>query len=358
MKSTLLVPFGLKGDKLYEPTQVDNGKACGCVCPACKNPLVAKQKAKTPHFAHAQDENCSRGLETAVHLAVKQIIAEKMKVRLPAVVWSNPLLRKNESKTLYLERTVALESVALEQVVDDFKPDIVVVGNGTKYFIEVAVTHFIDEEKQQKINRRKISTFELDVSRLKTAFTLAELEKVLFDSGTYQAEWKYHPSLEQLDLQAKQAEEQRIAEIEKAEEERQRKFEQYRNLPPDRKLAINLKSVGLTKQQMNSLCVFVPWDTSFGVPRIVWQSAVLAYLAKVQEEDGFDEYLPTSVNVSACLYWLEDVFLIKPQVKDGEKIALWKYFQHLEKLRILKKWQHKDFEIIAHKSKWASLASQ
>jgi len=104
MKSTLLVPFGLKDDKLYEPkpTQVENGKACGCVCPACKKPLVAKQNAKTPHFAHAQDENCSRGLETAVHLAVKQIIAEKMEVRLPAVVWTSSHPRYKQTTKLYI----------------------------------------------------------------------------------------------------------------------------------------------------------------------------------------------------------------------------------------------------------------
>lgn len=31
----LLVPFGLKDGGLYEPTQVLNGKDCGCVCPGC-----------------------------------------------------------------------------------------------------------------------------------------------------------------------------------------------------------------------------------------------------------------------------------------------------------------------------------
>lgn len=134
MKSTLLVPFGLKDDRLYEPTQVPNGKACGCVCPACKKPLVAKQNASTPHFAHSQDENCSKGLETAVHLAVKQIIAEKMRVRLPAVVWKNPFPRYNQTLKVYTERTIRLESVVLEQVIDDFIPDIVVVADGTTYF--------------------------------------------------------------------------------------------------------------------------------------------------------------------------------------------------------------------------------
>lgn len=355
MKLTLLVPFGLKGDKLYEPTQVNNGKTCGCVCPACKNPLVAKQNANTPHFAHAQTENCSRNLETTVHLAVKQIIAEKMKIRLPAVVWNNPHPRNKESKILHIEQTITLESVALEQTVGDLKPDIIIVANGKKYFIEVAVTHFIDEKKQQKINRRKISTFEIDVSGLKNSLTFPELERALFDSVFYQAEWKYHPSLEQQDQQAKQAEEQMAAEIRKAAEERQRRFEKYRNLPPDRKLEINLKSVELSKRQMNALSVFVPWDTSFGAPRVVWQSAVLAYLANVQEEDGFDELFTNIVNINDCLDWLEKVFAIKPQVKDGQKIALWKYFQHLEKLKILDKFQYEEFAIISHKSKWASL---
>lgn len=355
MKSTLLVPFGLKDDRLYEPTQVENGKACGCVCPACKKPLVAKQNAKTPHFAHDKDENCSKGLETAVHLAVKQIIAQKMEVRLPAVVWKNPLPRKDETKRLYIERIVKLESVVLEERIDDFIPDIVVQSSGTTYLVEVAVTHFIDEVKQQKINNKKIPTFEIDISSLKAGFTLAELEKAIYASTNYQAEWKYHPRLEELTLEAKKAEEDRIAQIEEENLERKRKFEQYKNLEPKDKLQKNLKFIGLTKQQMEKLTSFVAWEDSFGVPRIVWQSAVLVYIAKIQEEEGWEEYLPCSVNSSACIYWMEDVFEINSKVKDGEKIAVWKYFKHLEQLGILKFLSHKDFDIVVGKQGWAYL---
>ncbi len=355
MKSTLLVPFGLKEDKLYEPTQVENGKACGCVCPACKKPLVAKQNAKTPHFAHSQDENCTRGLETAVHLAVKQIIADKLMVRLPAVVWKNPLPRKEEVKKLYIERTIQVQSVVLEQRVDDFIPDIIVVANDITYLVEVAVTHFIDESKLEKIKRNKLHTIEIDVSHLKQGFNLTNLEEAIYTSRNYQAEWKYHPRLEELNLEVKKAEEDRIAKIEEDNQERKRKFEAYKNLPSESKLQKNLKSIGLTKEQMNLLAKFVAWEDSFNAPRIVWQSAVLAYIAKVQEEQGIDEYLTCAVNSSACLDWLEDVFEIKPKVKDGEKIAVWKYFKHLESLGILKLLSRNDFVVFSGKKKWQTI---
>ena len=106
---------------------------------------------------------------------------------------------------------------------------------------------------------------------------------------------------------------------------------------------------------MNLLSVFVAWEDSFNAHRIVWQSAVLAYIANIQEEEGFDDYLPCAVNSSACLHWLEKIFDIKPKVKDGEKIAVWKYFKHLEELGILKLLSRNDFVIFSGKKKWKTI---
>lgn len=366
MKRTLLVPFGLKNDYLFECTQVPNGKACGCICPACKKPLVAKQNASTPHFAHAQDENCSTALETAVHLAVKQIIAEKRKIRLPSVIWDNPFSINEQNKEIYIEQTIQLDSVELEYWLDNFRPDIVVIADNTTYLVEVAVTHFIDKAKLEKIVSRKIPTFEIDVSDLKNRFTLAELETTLFTSKNYQAEWKYHPRLEQLDLLAEKdwqrkialygsdgfIEEQEDKANEISEEEIQQKFRSYRNLGHEQKFQVNLKSLNFTEQEINELSKFVAWDNSFGVPRIVWQSAVLAYIAKVMEQQSRGKYLLCSVNSSACSNWLARVFEINPPFKDGEKIAVWKYFQKLEEWGILKRVQRNDFNILLDKQKW------
>lgn len=103
---------------------------------------------------------------------------------------------------------------------------------------------------------------------------------------------------------------------------------------------------------------FVPWESSFGVHRIVWQSAVLAYIAKVQKEQGWQAYLPCTVNSNACISWLSAVFEINPEVPDGEKIALWKYFKHLEAIGILKYLAYKDFDIKLDSKSWRSQANK
>ncbi|MDD2808779.1 competence protein CoiA family protein [Rhodoferax sp.] len=352
MKSTLLVPFGLKDETLYEPTQVENGKACDCVCPACKKPLVAKQNAKTPHFAHSQDDNCTRGFETAVHLAVKQIIAEKMEVRLPAVVWKNPLPRSKEISKLYVEEIVKLESVFLEQVVDDFIPDIIVVSNGTTYLVEVAVTHFIDEIKQNKINNKKIQTIEIDVSGLKNGFTLVELEKAIYINKDYKAEWKYHPILAKLDFDVLQAEEKRIAELEEEERKEDEKFKKYRDRPPEEKLQLNLKYIGLTNQQMNSLKRRV-FNNLGDVKEVVWQSAVLVYIAKISEAEGWEDGLSCYINLFDCFDWLQRVFDINPYHNDSEISTLMLYFKHLVQLKILKQDDGSEYELLMNKEQWA-----
>jgi hypothetical protein len=278
-----------------------------------------------------------------------------MEVRLPAVVWINPLPRKNEKTKLYIERIIKLDSVSLEERVDNFIPDIIVVANDTTYLVEVAVTHFIDEVKLKKIISRKIPTFEIDVSGFKNDFNLTNLEQAIYTNSNYQAEWIYHPRLAELTNEAIQAENERIAKIDEENQERIRKFEAYKNLSPEQKLQTNLKSIGLTKQQIKKLTSFFAWEDSFNAPRIVWQSAVLAYIGKVEEEPGLEEYFSPTIDSSDCSYWLGKVFEIKPKFKDGEKIAVWKYLKHLEKLGILKFLYHQNFDIVISKAKWGSL---
>lgn len=356
---SLRVPFGLKNGRLYEPLQVPNGKLCACVCPACKKPLVAKQRASTPHFAHAQDESCAKGLETAVHLAVKQIIAERHSLRFPILRWNNPFKFQRESQTVVVEpeRLCDLASVELELWLDDIRPDIVVVADGQTYLVEVAVTHFVDDKKHEKIRRKQTPTFEIDVSHLQTGFTLESLEQAIYTNRRYDAQWLYHPKLEVLTLEARQRENQRKEALAAAEQEKALKYKRYKALAPNDKLTINLRTVGISIQQMKKLSVFVPWDTSFGAPRIVWQSAVLAFIVKTQEEQDWEKYLPCSVNSSECLSWLESLFEIKPPVPDGHKIALWKYFIHLDSIKILHRLMRNDFDILIGGEEWADLPS-
>jgi competence CoiA-like predicted nuclease len=66
----LKLPFGLKDNKLVDATQVERGAKCGCSCPACGHPLIARKgNKKINHFAHIKSPECANAVETALHLA-------------------------------------------------------------------------------------------------------------------------------------------------------------------------------------------------------------------------------------------------------------------------------------------------
>ena len=53
---------------------VKTGQECGCICPACKEPLVAKNKGtvRVHHFAHLSGTECGLAYESMLHLLAKE----------------------------------------------------------------------------------------------------------------------------------------------------------------------------------------------------------------------------------------------------------------------------------------------
>lgn len=58
--------------------QVPAGKECECFCPACKQPLIAKNQGlvRMHHFAHQSGKECEHGYETMLHIFAKERIQE------------------------------------------------------------------------------------------------------------------------------------------------------------------------------------------------------------------------------------------------------------------------------------------
>ena len=58
--------------------EVKNGLACSCTCPACKEPLVAKNQGekRVHHFAHQSGTECEHAYETMLHMLAKQRVQE------------------------------------------------------------------------------------------------------------------------------------------------------------------------------------------------------------------------------------------------------------------------------------------
>ncbi|WP_458734980.1 competence protein CoiA family protein [Zobellella taiwanensis] len=169
-RPALRVPYGLKNGRLLSPSDVTNGKACGCICPGCQKPLVANHcRIKRDYFSHYQGAECAGGYESAVHLMAKQVIEDNLKVFGPSF---QKTLIQTLTATETMQRQVVkdpewllFESVELEVSAEGLRPDIVgKLSDGTPVYIEVFVTHSVSDEKRERFADSNM--FELDLSHL------------------------------------------------------------------------------------------------------------------------------------------------------------------------------------------------
>ncbi len=88
-----LIPFGLdtENGQLVDVGNVKRGNACGCICPSCKTPLVAKHgDEKEWHFAHRSQKvhnetrkECEYSFAVSVRLMIRQLSNNDLKFRTP-----------------------------------------------------------------------------------------------------------------------------------------------------------------------------------------------------------------------------------------------------------------------------------
>jgi hypothetical protein len=85
--TSLLQSFAIAKDgRVVSVNEVERGQACGCTCPACRRPLIARQgEVRVWHFAHATGADCEGGAESALHLAAKTAIERAGGITLPGL---------------------------------------------------------------------------------------------------------------------------------------------------------------------------------------------------------------------------------------------------------------------------------
>lgn len=198
------IPFALSESdhRVYEPRAVPLGKLCGCICPGCRQPVIAKHcmaGKRAPHFAHTAGSDCASGYETAVHLAAKQLIEARRMLMFPALATSIAITDATghvhtPSKQLAASGRRTLTEVAVEETLGQIRPDVRVEATelGT-VLVEVAVTHFVDQTKLARIATLGYGAIEIDLSKVRDA-TFAALETALFDDPT-RTKWLYHPAI-------------------------------------------------------------------------------------------------------------------------------------------------------------------
>lgn len=192
-RPVLRLPYGMLDGRLAHVSQVPSGLACGCRCPGCDAPLVAKKgKAKLHHFAHAKDADCGKGVETALHLAAKQILEQQKRIFLPTVEATLPSCGYSRvPDVLAPEREYSLDQVELERRIDSIIPDVMVQIRGRAIAIEIKVSHAVDENKAARFRTLGLSAIEIDLSKAPRTFTLEELEPLVIGPGEHKS-WVFN----------------------------------------------------------------------------------------------------------------------------------------------------------------------
>ena len=99
---------------------------------------------------------------------------------LPAVYIQFP--NSSKASELYCEaKEIAVERVVLEQRFQDVIPDVVIYTGGKQLFLEVRVTHAIDNVKLEKLKQSDSSTIEIDLSKKAHSISLEELQHILLE---------------------------------------------------------------------------------------------------------------------------------------------------------------------------------
>ena len=163
--------YALRDGNPIHISEVERGLACGCVCPACGEPLVAKKGAKMiHHFSHISGSECEHGYETSLHIAAKAILSKAQRIVLPTVY------AEFETPTSYCTRHITdgpveqhIDCVELEKRVDSIVPDIIVYSKNRPLLVEIFVTHKADDVKISKIKKLGLSAIEIDLHRINSS---------------------------------------------------------------------------------------------------------------------------------------------------------------------------------------------
>ena len=116
-----LIPFGLDvaSGQLVDVGSVKRGNSCGCVCPSCKTPLVARQgDEKEWHFAHRSQKvhnetrkECEYSFAVSVRLMIRQLSNDGLNFRVPRLQCSVSAFSDYSYESVDFDYLVADESL-------------------------------------------------------------------------------------------------------------------------------------------------------------------------------------------------------------------------------------------------------
>lgn len=215
-----LIPFGLDtaSGKLVDVGSVKRGNACGCVCPSCKTPLVARHgDEKEWHFAHRSQKvhnetrtECEYSFAVSVRLMIRQLSNDGLKFRAPRLERSLPAFSDYSYESADFGYLVAEESpLRLEQVrvgVDfcGLTVDVLGLVEGVPFVVFVTYKERRLPSELRNPTVAKCGVVELNVNAISRLFKQegkGQYKDVLrryMEEETDGKTWAYHPREQRL----------------------------------------------------------------------------------------------------------------------------------------------------------------
>lgn len=173
--------YDTKLDKYVDVNEAQKRRFGDYICPDCKEPLIIRKGDKRVwHFAHKKYTYCSS--ETSLHIAAKKILQDSNFIYLP---------KRQYVLNNILGETVKIAKVDTEPKIENVRPDIVItLENRQQIAIEIAVTHKVESEKLEKLQKLGLSTIEIDLSNIDQDITLEELRIFILSDNEHKY-WLY-----------------------------------------------------------------------------------------------------------------------------------------------------------------------
>lgn len=209
MESTsLLQSFAIAKDgRVVSVEEVERGQACGCTCPSCLRPLIARQgDVRVWHFAHAPGADCEGGAESALHLAAKAVIERAGGITLPGMSVQRSVTlpdgRRGTAVASISATWIDFTEVRTEVDLGAVIPDVVGSAGAESYLIEVGVTHFVDTEKLSILKGLGNPSIEIDLRGFdREAWDWKSLEEIVVHNAQGKR-WLVYPAHATLVAQA------------------------------------------------------------------------------------------------------------------------------------------------------------
>lgn len=238
-----LIPFGYhpEKDEFLAISEVEQGKACGCICPSCEVPLIARRPKDNIiwHFAHSSKAvyesvkaECEYNVFLSLRMFCRKILTNGFELTLPeyrktleGYTLTEPSILISHEYPITNERVVTLDSVEVEKIHLGISVDF--IAKIKNYQIVIYLTHpdrpFPELIETNRGSDDVTAILEIDITTLlpilseRTTYTqLSDFIRERLMNDVKNKKWHFHPRELKLDRAAKNTLDDEIREYEKS----------------------------------------------------------------------------------------------------------------------------------------------